>query len=115
MKSLAKKISIGLVAAAAVLSSTQAFSAQTLPSQEVGRLINYGELVVLQMSGVEESGNPGCNRFDFIGFDSSTSAGRQFLAMILTAQASETEVRVRLNGCVTFSGSQIPEVFFIES
>ena len=115
MKSLAKKISISLVAAATLLSGSNAFSAQTLPGQEIGRLINYGSLVVMQMTGVVGADNPGCDRFDFVGFDSSTSAGKQFLAMALTAVASEAEVKIRLNGCVTFSGAQIPKVFFIES
>lgn len=115
MKSLVKKLSIVMVATAAMLSVSQAFAKETLDAQQIGRLINYGELVVMQMSGVSDPGTDGCSRFDFVGFDSSTGAGRQFLAMALTAIASEAEVKIRLSGCIDWAGNTIPKVFFIES
>ena len=113
MKLVSKVLGVALVATIGFTSMAQA--SEVLPSQKIGRIINYGNQVTL---GVETVANTdGCTRtgaIRFVAFDSTTSAGKQFLAMALTAKASDAEVVIATNGCINFSSSTIPKVFRIQ-
>ena len=113
MKSIAKIFGVGLMAIVGSVSIAQA--AESLPAQKIGRIINYGNSVTLGVTGVTNV--DGCTRpgtITFVSFDSTTGAGKQWLAMALTAKASDAEVTIRLNGCISFSTTTVPKVFYIQ-
>jgi len=115
MSLVSKLTKIALVAGAC--SVGVAHASETLPVQKLGRIINYGNITTL---GVDPTNNnDGCLRNgggtqNLIGFDSTTNAGKQFLAMALTAKATDADVVVATNGCISFAGTTIPRVFRVE-
>jgi len=105
------KTLLSTAAAVSIGFASIAQSAETLPDQELGRIIHYGDKVVVQVTGLQNTDS--CTRANnaFIGFDSEDAQGRQFLAMVLTAKASGATVSIRTNGCVSFASATIPELF----
>ncbi len=107
-----------LVAGTLLVSSigiSNSYAGETLAAQEIARIINYGNKVTLGVETVDNLDN--CTRagdIKFVAFDSTTAAGKQFLAMALTAKASEAEVVIATNGCIPFGSTTIPKVFRIE-
>ena len=118
MKKLSELVKSGVIATLGALMITSVSSAsETLPAQQIGRIINYGNIVTI---GVQPTNNnDSCTRNsggtqNLIAFDSTTSAGKQFLAMALTAKATEAEVVIAVNNCTAFAGVTVPRVFRIE-